>query len=76
MGIVAVGLIPLILSGSPSPASDGEIDPAKEAMRREVQARKRLQEAAFARIKALPAAAPVQAFRVVQPDLIAWQELG
>ena len=56
MGIVTFGLIPLILSVSPSPASEGKIDPAIEAMRREVQARKRLQEAAFARIKALPAA--------------------
>src|SRR3954454_8815018 len=54
----------------------GKADHAREAMRREVEARKKQQDAAFARIKALPAAPPLQR-RAVNMDwqLIAWREL-
>lgn len=70
MGFAAVGLMSLSLCGWLSPAGDGKADPAAEAIRREVEARKKQQDDAFARIRALPAA-QVQVVRgIIRDDLI------
>ena len=72
---VRIGLIfllPLLSPTSTVRASDGKVDPAIEAIRRETEARRRQQEQAFARLRALPAP-PMQQARALNRDLIAWR---